>query len=631
MIQLYNSDIKEFLTLKKNTEITVQFANAYIADKPSSSYDFEVVNDSVLAKSLSREKYQDSETPRDFAYNNCAHFYNANPFYHGDGKFGLTIDEYNKTKYAKIYVDKWTPKILLLNNGKNISEGYLVIIKTKPNFSKVKFVSAISRKLYEFFDNPQVNYRANSIPLAWLLYGNSSDEDYYRLYNNNLKYINLIPYWSGDSDYKHRNCTQASDGTYSVSWGTKKRLIYGQLKQLTDCVGVTFPSDLNETKAAFCAPISVHIDYKIKVIYQRNTANVNDKMTACAIYIWVADRWVNFTGKFDYVYGCHLYKDHPEFGPSWWFKDSIADNKGVSGLKVVSVTKSTDGNMSVGDNVMQGNWHSITVPEAGKEYSDNEDIVVKNSFEVNNQVEIEYSLTKDVAATDYGSLSSRWHNVPILPMAWSFLNMTTNDLVQCIGSSDLNNNVLTISDDHVDEIELEQDDNAESGYTLKMNTSSSDTANQLVLQKQTNGLGNDFEEITLKMTDIIISRQDLDHSFPYATGAPILGNNAAAGEVINIGDLHHEYLQDGELVDVVGFLNHLHYNGSNYIYFSPFEKERTYSILSELPDKSVKIEFECVCYNFEKFIKIGKITYVVLKAETSDFIKFKIEAYKKVK
>ena len=51
-------------------------------------------------------------------------------------------------------------------------------------------------------------------------------------------------------------------------------------------------------------------------------------------------------------------------------------------------------------------------------------------------------------------------------------------------------------------------------------------------------------------------------------------------------------------------------------------------MLNDQPDKSIKVEFNCVNYNFERYLQIGNEKFVVNKAETSDFIVFKIEAYK---
>ena len=101
MIQLYNNDIKEFLTLKKNSSFTYQFSNSFTADRPSGSYDFTVVNDSVLAKSFASEKYIKSDA-KDCELANEAHFYNSSAFDHGDNSWGVTMDVYNRKCYRHI-------------------------------------------------------------------------------------------------------------------------------------------------------------------------------------------------------------------------------------------------------------------------------------------------------------------------------------------------------------------------------------------------------------------------------------------------------------------------------------------------------------------------------------------------
>ena len=626
MIQLYNNDIKEFLTLKKNSSFTYQFSNSFTADRPSGSYDFTVVNDSVLAKSFASEKYIKSDA-KDCELANEAHFYNSSAFDHGDNSWGVTMDVYNRKFYRHINSVKSTPNILLLNNGKKILEGYIQILETHPQYSKIRFVSGIDRKLYEFFDNPDVlNNYANVVPCGWLFYKNNID--YFSLFDNDLNRLSFIRWWSPESNYHHRNCKQNSDSSYTLSWGTDNRLIYGQLKSLTISVHVPFPSFLDENTAAFCAPNAVHIDYRIRVLYCRKSDNAKDQLIATRLYIWTSDRWTPYFGPFQYIFGENLYDAHPCFTSRSWFDDSIMGNKGLQGLKVISVTQAKDGNMVEGEEVEVGLNHSVTVPFVGKEYSDGEEISVKNSFIENKFIYVEYSLKKDICDKDWGSVPSIWRTVPILPCAWSFLNINVSELMQCIGNNELNDNTLVITNSQVDDVSRETDTSAASGCTLEIDTETSDGSNQMYLQKKTNEYGNDFSTVSVKVTDIIPSEWDSATAlFPDTNGAPIFGNSPNAVSLINVATLHHDIVSNGTATPVDGFLNHLHFNDNNYFYFSPFSKELTYGMLKDQPNKSVKIEFDCVNYNYERYLRIGEKKYVVNKAETSDFIVFKIEAY----
>ena len=150
----------------------------------------------------------------------------------------------------------------------------------------------------------------------------------------------------------------------------------------------------------------------------------------------------------------------------------------------------------------------------------------------------------------------------------------------------------------------------------------------MYLQKKTNEYGNDFSTVSVKVTDIIPSEWDSATAlFPDTNGAPIFGNSPNAVSLINVATLHHDIVSNGTATPVDGLLNHLHFNDNNYFYFSPLSKELTYGMLKDQPNKSVKIEFDCVNYNYERYLRIGEKKYVVNKAETSDFIVFKIEAY----
>lgn len=634
MIQLYNETLGQFLTLKRDSKITYQIANTFISDKPSTTYDFDVVNDSILANSLTFKEWNDSSedtTDRVFNYMPRLTVTKAT-------KDGLT--DYSKFNnplaIEPIKESKQYPTILLLSNGHLVKRGTLKLIENNADYSKVTFTDYSKEYLYEYFDNPQaIRNGANYCSVD--MFFNASTGVNYELIANNGKKVLMANWWINSSHVKHINATRTSSGNYDFSQGTNNRLCYGGFLNLLDCCGLKDKAPDMYQNTMFMASKSLNIDYKLKIQYFR-TENV---FNCGQIQILLNDGTYKILDEntIPYVkaYGCgftgHLY-----------FTDSFRKKKGITGTTILKVET-----MAWDEDIHK--WidkKAVTTPYVGQELTDNEDFDVTAEDRGIKFIEITVHIKRDIDPTDFPDVCK---DMIVTPKCLSVLNATTYDILNMLGNNNLTDDTLIVQDSNVQEPKKTIDDDAASSYVVKVKLDNAEDGTVLTLSKTVNTLENDSSDSELKCTDIIpevLGYPSGDWNFSDMVntkgtkrfGGPLLGNNGGNSTVLNICYVYRDRMDlslpgypfiemftfEQQFID---YFPNLAYEADAW-WCEPLDISYSDKMLKDLPDKSVKIELTLLNYNMQRYLQIGDTKYVVLKAETDNFITYKITAYRYV-
>lgn len=631
MIQLYNETLGQFLTLKKDSKITYQIANTFISDKPSTTYDFEVVNDSVLANSLTYKVWNESsedKTDRVFNYMPRLTVTKNGKYDYENLNNPLTIESIKETKQC--------PIILLLSNGHLVKRGTLKQIENNVDYSKVTFTDYSKDYLYEYFDNPQAIRNGSNYCSVEMFFNASTGVNYELIANNGKKFL-FANWWVDSAQVKHINATRTSDGNYDFSQGTNNRLCYGGFLNLLDCCYLKDKAPDMHQNIMVMASKSLNINYKLKLQYWR----VNDEFRCGEIRLLLDDGTYKILDEKSVpnnrAYGCGS-------ASGLYFASSFRKKKGLSGTTVLKVET-----MAWDENIHK--WidrKAINAPYVGQELTDSEDFDVTSEDDGVQYIEVTVKVKNDI---DPASCPYVWKDAIVTPKCFSFLNASTYDILNMLGNNNLTDDTLIIKDSTVQEPKKTIDNDAASSYVVKVELEKAEDGTALTLSKTVNELGNDSSSSELKCTDIIPEVDDYpsgDWDFDGIAntkglkrfGAPLLGNNVGNSTSLNICYVYRSRmdlsLPDNQFIEMFSFEQQfmdyfpsLTYEADAW-WCEPLETSYSDKMMKDLPDKSVKIELTLLNYNMQRYIQIGDMKYVVLKAETDNFITYKITAYRYV-
>jgi len=386
---------------------------------------------------------------------------------------------------------------------------------------------------------------------------------------------------------------------------------------------------------------SLSINYKLKIQYLRD----GNDFKCGQIQLLLDDGSYKIVDEssvpYYKAYGCGNGVDH------LYFSDSFRKKKGLTGTTVLKVET-----MAWDEDIHQ--WidrKAVTAPYVGQTLSDGDEFAVQSKDEGVQFIELTVQLKNDIDPTDCPDI---WKDAIVTPKCLDFLNATTYDILNMLGNSNFTDDTLIIKDNNAQEPKKTIDNDAASSYTVKVKLDNAEDGTALTLTKAVNDLANDSSDSELKCTDIIPeSKQDRDYEAHFEDmvnskgvnrfGAPLLGNNGGKSTVLNLCYVYRNRENHKSEIEPADRYIHMftfeqqfmdYFPALTYQYDAwwcePLETSYSDKMLKDLPDKSVKIEVTVLDYNMQRYIQIGDVKYVVLKAETDNFITYKLTAYRYV-